>query len=287
MTFFRFTPRAVEVLEKEDGEIVHLVSGGLQLESNLEEADKEGLLGSPREVNFGLEALGESAARHSRLWCIRSQYPDPCVASMCHTPAGLLAGAETRPLSKHTQGPVGSYGHSKKWDDRLWCIRSQYPDPCVASMCRTPAGLLAGAQTRLLGKRTQGPVGRYRRSKKWDDIGNNYRRMLVHARLIHGKYGLDAEVPCDACKKAGKSCRLYWMRAYGWLNRSPAPGCGECKKVNTACRARPCAAYTWQMRPGCGGGSSMRGSYMANMAWMRRHHAMRARKLGGVAASIG
>jgi hypothetical protein len=75
--------------------------------------------------------------------------------------------------------------------------------------------------------------GIYGHKSNWDDIPKQYHGKVTHARLIKGKYGAPAPIPCDRCLRNGIKCRTYQPELRSLV---PSPGaCGECQLGNKHC----------------------------------------------------
>ncbi|KAF1949714.1 hypothetical protein CC80DRAFT_254236 [Byssothecium circinans] len=54
---------------------------------------------------------------------------------------------------------------------------------------------------------------------QWSEkMGMRSRRNMAHAKLIDGRYGIDAQKACAACTEKGRRCRVYHPRMAMWPN---------------------------------------------------------------------
>jgi hypothetical protein len=82
-------------------------------------------------------------------------------------------------------------------------------------------------------KVTNAPRGHYGYRVNWNDISEQYRKQIAHARLIHGQYGAPAPAPCHSCLHKGLECRVYHPNL--GPPRAALGACGECRLATKKC----------------------------------------------------
>lgn len=80
------------------------------------------------------------------------------------------------------------------------------------------------------------PSGQYGHKYNWNDISQEYRAKVAHARLIDGVYGVISPVTCNRCIGNGTKCRVYHpdLVRTGRLATVPGPW-SECRLMSNVC----------------------------------------------------
>jgi hypothetical protein len=129
------------------------------------------------------------------------------------------------------------------------------------------------------------PKGNYGHKDNWDDIVEECKSNITHAKLIKGMYGTPAPDPCERCASKGIACRVYHPDLQA--PRATPGSCGECRLRSTTCivnegtrrkggtkrkasEAAPDAAQPKILRRSLGGESARKADYCPVATCSRR-----------------